>query len=115
MTSNQGRVINVSSRDLLMHPLQTINLKDPMFTKRPYSVSKAYYQSKLAQIMFTLWLSSRLRGTMVTANCICVSNVKENLDRLPRPFALDETFLSTQNTRFYFTGKDGRNVYKCRA
>jgi NAD(P)-dependent dehydrogenase (short-subunit alcohol dehydrogenase family) len=83
MASPQGRIINVSSLGLLMHPLLTIDLKDPMFSKRPYSVSKAYYQSKLAQIMFTLWLAGRLPGTMVTANCIRVSNVRVDLDRLP--------------------------------
>jgi NAD(P)-dependent dehydrogenase (short-subunit alcohol dehydrogenase family) len=83
MASHQGRIINVSSMGLLMHPLLTVDLKDPMFTKRPYSASKAYYQSKLAQIMFTSWLAGRLPGTMVTANCIRVSNVKIDLDRFP--------------------------------
>lgn len=81
--SSQGRIINVSSKGLLLHPFLTVNQKDPMFVKRKYSVQKAYYQSKLAQIMHTLWLAGRLPGTMVTVNCIRVSNVKVALERLP--------------------------------
>jgi NAD(P)-dependent dehydrogenase (short-subunit alcohol dehydrogenase family) len=81
LVSRQGRIINVSPTSLMMHPLLTVDLKDPMFTKRSYSVSKAYYQSKLAQIMFTSWLAGRLLGTMVTANCIRVSNVKIGQER----------------------------------
>jgi NAD(P)-dependent dehydrogenase (short-subunit alcohol dehydrogenase family) len=83
ITSPQGRILNVSSKGLLMHPFQTVDLKDPMFNHRPYSVAKAYYQSKLAQIMYTMWLSKQLTGTMVTANCIRVTNVKLDLSRFP--------------------------------
>jgi NAD(P)-dependent dehydrogenase (short-subunit alcohol dehydrogenase family) len=35
----------------------------------------AYYQSKLAQIMFTYELARRLEGTGVTVNCVRVANV----------------------------------------
>lgn len=83
IASPQGRVINVSSKGLLVHPFMTVNLNDPMFGKRPYSVSKAYYQSKLAQLMHMRWLSQQLTGTMVTANCIRVSNVRFDLTRFP--------------------------------
>ena len=83
ITSPQGRILNVSSKGLLMHPFQTVDLKDPMFNHRPYSVAKAYYQSKLAQIMHTIWLSKQLTGTMVTANCIRVTNVRLDLSRFP--------------------------------
>lgn len=82
-SSPQGRIINTSSTGLLLHPFLTVNLKDPMFGTRPYSVSKAYYQSKLAQIMFTLWLAGRLPGTMITANCIRIGNVRTTADRRP--------------------------------
>jgi NAD(P)-dependent dehydrogenase (short-subunit alcohol dehydrogenase family) len=83
VASPQGRIINVSSKGLLVHPFLTVNLKDPMFGKRPYSVPKAYYQSKLAQLMHTQWLSQQLTGTMATANCIRVANVRLDLDRFP--------------------------------
>ena len=83
VASPQGRIINISSKGLLAHPFLTVNLKDPMFNKHPYSVSKAYYQSKLAQIMHSLWLSRQLTGTMVSANCISVANVRLDLGRYP--------------------------------
>jgi NAD(P)-dependent dehydrogenase (short-subunit alcohol dehydrogenase family) len=68
--SPQGRIINISSKGLLLRPFLTVNLKDCMFAHRPYSAVKAFYQSKMAQLMYTLWLAGRLPGTMVTANCI---------------------------------------------
>lgn len=83
IASPQGRILTVSSKGLLMHPFLTVNLNDPMFNDRPYSVPKAYYQSKLAQSMFTNWLAKQLTGTMVTANCIRVTNVKLDLNRFP--------------------------------
>ncbi len=83
VASPRGRIINVSSKGLLFHPFLTVNLDDPMFAKRPFSVSKAYYQSKLAQIMHARWLSRQLTGTMVTANCVNVTNVKLGTDRHP--------------------------------
>jgi NAD(P)-dependent dehydrogenase (short-subunit alcohol dehydrogenase family) len=81
--SPQGRIINISSKGLLMHPFLTVNQKDPMFGTRPYSVSKAYYQSKLAQTIHTQWLAQQLTGTMITANCIRVANVKFDMERFP--------------------------------
>jgi NAD(P)-dependent dehydrogenase (short-subunit alcohol dehydrogenase family) len=83
VASPQGRILNVSSLGLAMHPFLTVNLKDPMFGNRPYSVAKAYYQSKLAQLMHTLWLAQHLTGTMATANCIRVSNVRLDPKRYP--------------------------------
>ena len=76
VASPQGRIINVSSKGLLVHPFLTVDRNDPMFANRPFSVAKAYYQSKLAQIMHALWLARQLTGTMVTANCVQVASVK---------------------------------------
>jgi len=66
-----------------MHPRLTVDLDDPEFNKRRFSVSQAYYQSKLAQVMYTYWLADRLKNTHVTANCIRVTNVKVDLSRYP--------------------------------
>lgn len=83
IASPQGRIVNVSSKGLLIHPFQTIDLKDPMFNHRPFSVDRAYYQSKLAQIIHMNWLTQQLSGTMITANCIRITNVKMNLNHAP--------------------------------
>jgi NAD(P)-dependent dehydrogenase (short-subunit alcohol dehydrogenase family) len=81
--SPQGRIINVFSKGLLTHPFLTVDQKDPMFGTRPYSVSKAYYQSKLAQTIHTQWLAQQLTGTMISANCVHATNVRFDLARFP--------------------------------
>ena len=86
--SEDGRVITISSKGLLIKPGIKVSLDDPEFKKRKYSVSNAYYQSKRAQEMYTLWLSWQLNGTSITANCIRVTNVKIDISRYPELSAL---------------------------
>ena len=81
--SEQGRIITVSSQGLMIHPYLKVDIMDPEFTKRKFSVAKAYYQSKLAQVMYTYWLSEKLEDTRITVNCIRVTNVKIDIDRYP--------------------------------
>jgi NAD(P)-dependent dehydrogenase (short-subunit alcohol dehydrogenase family) len=81
--SEQARVITVSSQGLMMYPRLKIRFDDPEFKDGGFKVNKAYYQSKLAQVMYTLWLAERYQGTTKTANCIRVTNVKIDLDRYP--------------------------------
>lgn len=81
--SEQGRIITVASKGLLVHQKLQVDLKDPEFKHKPYSVSRAYYQSKLAQVMYSYWLAKELIDTPVTVNCIRVTNVKIDLDRYP--------------------------------
>jgi NAD(P)-dependent dehydrogenase (short-subunit alcohol dehydrogenase family) len=59
-----ARIVNVSS--LGQHP---IDFDDVMLT-RGYSGSRAYTQSKLAQIMFTFDLARELDPARATANCL---------------------------------------------
>ena len=62
--STPARIVNVAS--LGQHP---IDFDDVMLT-RGYDGSRAYAQSKLAQIMFTLDLARELDGSGVTVNCL---------------------------------------------
>jgi NAD(P)-dependent dehydrogenase (short-subunit alcohol dehydrogenase family) len=62
--SAPSRVVNVAS--LGQHP---IDFDDVMLT-RNYSGSRAYAQSKLAQIMFTIDLARELEGSGVTVNSL---------------------------------------------
>jgi NAD(P)-dependent dehydrogenase (short-subunit alcohol dehydrogenase family) len=64
MLGKPARIVNVSS--LGQHP---IDFDDVMLT-RGYSGSRAYAQSKLAQIMFTFDLARELDPEIVTANCL---------------------------------------------
>jgi NAD(P)-dependent dehydrogenase (short-subunit alcohol dehydrogenase family) len=59
-----SRIVNVAS--LGQHP---IDFDDVMIT-RSYSGSRAYAQSKLAQIMFTIDLAEQLKGTGITVNSL---------------------------------------------
>src|SRR4051812_43110510 len=59
-----SRIVNVAS--LGQHP---IDFDDVMLTKN-YSGTRAYAQSKLAQIMFTIDLAGELEGSGVTVNSL---------------------------------------------
>lgn len=59
-----SRIVNVAS--LGQHP---IDFDDVMMTKG-YSGSRAYAQSKLAQIMFTIDLAAELKNTGITVNSL---------------------------------------------
>src|ERR1700704_5447951 len=62
--SAPSRIVNVAS--LGQHP---IDFEDVMITKG-YTGARAYAQSKLAQIMFTVDLARELEGSGVTVNCL---------------------------------------------
>jgi NAD(P)-dependent dehydrogenase (short-subunit alcohol dehydrogenase family) len=62
--SAPSRIVNVAS--LGQHP---IDFDDVMITKN-YSGGRAYSQSKLAQIMFTIDLANELKGSDVTVNSL---------------------------------------------
>jgi NAD(P)-dependent dehydrogenase (short-subunit alcohol dehydrogenase family) len=81
--SENGRVITVSSQGLVAMPGLKVDLSDPEFVTRKFSVTKAYYQSKRAQVMYTFWLADRLADTRVTCNSIRVTAVKVDLARHP--------------------------------
>ncbi len=78
--SEQGRVITISLKGLMMFPFLKVDLADPEFRQRKFSVTQAYYQSKLAQVMYTYWLADVLGDTAVTANAIRVTNVKIDIN-----------------------------------
>jgi NAD(P)-dependent dehydrogenase (short-subunit alcohol dehydrogenase family) len=86
--SEQGRVITISSKGLVVYPFLKVDVADPEFAHKKFSVQKAYYQSKLAQVMYTYWLAEQLgetavstsSGQTVTVNSIRVTNVKIDVD-----------------------------------
>jgi NAD(P)-dependent dehydrogenase (short-subunit alcohol dehydrogenase family) len=64
--SAAARVITVASN---AHAMGRIDFDD-LQGERSYSGSRAYDQSKLANVLFTYELARRLRGTSVTANAV---------------------------------------------
>ena len=110
LRARQGRVITVSSQGLVLHPRLRVRLDDPEFRRGGFRVDRAYYQSKLAQVMYTLWLAERYRGTAVTANCVRVTNVKIDLGRYPDLSRLMRALYSVKG-RFSVSPAEMAEVY----
>ncbi len=73
--SAPSRVVVTSSASHLRAHLDF----DDLMEERGYSPWKAYGQSKLANALFTVELSRRLEGTMVTSNCFHPGLVRTNI------------------------------------
>jgi NAD(P)-dependent dehydrogenase (short-subunit alcohol dehydrogenase family) len=86
--SKRGRILTVSSKGLALFPGLRVNLEDPEFRRRRFSVTKAYYQSKLAQVIYTFWLAEQLKEARTAVNGIRVTNVQIDLARYPNVSSL---------------------------
>jgi len=108
--SEQGRIITVASQGLMMHPRLTVDLNDPEFKTRKFSVPMAYYQSKLAQVMYTYWLAKKLADTGITVNCIRVTNVKIDTKRYPNLSSLMK-FMYSIKSKFSISPDEMAKTY----
>ena len=108
--SNQGRIITIASQGLVIHPRLTIDLNDPEYKVRKFSVPNAYYQSKLAQVMYTYWLAETLKNTAITVNCIRVTNVKIDTSRYPNISGFMK-FMYSIKSRFSISPYDMAKTY----
>jgi NAD(P)-dependent dehydrogenase (short-subunit alcohol dehydrogenase family) len=79
--SAQARVLTVASKGLLAKPFLKVDLQDPEFENRRFRMETAYYQSKLAQLIFTFWLAEQQAGTGLTANSIRVPAVRVDISK----------------------------------
>lgn len=81
----QGRIVNVSSGSAVRQaPEEGIEF-DNLSGRHGYHPGKAYGQSKLANVLFTLELARRLRPTNATANALRPGVILTNLGRhMPR-------------------------------
>ncbi|MDH3617062.1 MAG: SDR family NAD(P)-dependent oxidoreductase [Gammaproteobacteria bacterium] len=83
--SGQGRIVVVASRAAYRGaPPEGINFND-LAMARNYSDSAAYGQSKLANVLFSLWLAELLRGTRVTTNSLHPGVINTDIDRNLKP------------------------------
>ena len=97
--SDDGRIITISSKGLLAMPGLKVDVDDPEFRKKKFSITKAYYQSKLAQIMYTYWLANELRERNITVNSIRVTAVKVDLDRHPNISSIQKIAYSLKSKK----------------
>jgi NAD(P)-dependent dehydrogenase (short-subunit alcohol dehydrogenase family) len=81
LTATQGRIITVASKGLVSFPFMAIDFNN-LNGERTFGTTRAYYQSKLAQVMYTLALAQRLEGTGATVQCVRVTNVAIPDERL---------------------------------
>ncbi len=81
--SDDPRVITIASKGLLAMPSLKVDLEDPEFKTRKFSVTKAYYQAKRAQIMYTYWLAKEYKKDGIHSNAIRVTAVKIDIARHP--------------------------------
>lgn len=82
----QGRIVVVASRASYRGaPPEGIKFGD-LAMARNYSDSAAYGQSKLANVLFSLWLAELLRGTRVTTNALHPGVINTDIDRNLNPF-----------------------------
>lgn len=81
--SKDPRVITVTSKGLMMFPWLAVDLADPGFEARRFSVPRAYYQSKLALLAWTIHQAERHRDSALRFHAVRVTNVKVDLARYP--------------------------------
>ena len=75
--SPQARIINVTSRTYAAGTIDMLSFKE----ERDYHILKAYTQSKLANILFTLGLAERLSGSGITVNCLHPGMIRSSLGK----------------------------------
>ncbi|MHA1122998.1 MAG: SDR family oxidoreductase [Candidatus Heimdallarchaeota archaeon] len=85
-TSSPARIINVCSGSYAA--VRKIRLDDYNFDKRKYSWFKAYSETKLYNVMFTLDLADRLKNSNVTVNTFTPGFTLTNLGQSLRSMRL---------------------------
>ncbi|CDR33563.1 SDR family NAD(P)-dependent oxidoreductase [Criblamydia sequanensis] len=79
--SSQPRLLTVGTKGLDFYPFANLNFDDLDLKNSNFTTAKAYYNSKLALLMFTINFANRFKGK-IDANCIRVTNVAIGNDRL---------------------------------
>jgi len=72
-----SRIVNITCR---LHMKGSINFSD-LNSEASYDKDKSYYQSKLANVMFTTELAKRLQGSGVSVNCVHPGISQTNIGR----------------------------------
>lgn len=75
--SKEGRIVNVSSGSNRHGKI----VLDSFTNSKGYQIMKAYAQSKLANILFTIHLSDLLKDTGVTVNCLHPGRVRTDIGK----------------------------------
>ncbi len=79
--ATQGRVVIVASRTAYTKAPETGIQFDDLTLTDDYSDSMAYGHSKLANVLFSLGLARRLKGTRITSNALHPAVINTEIDR----------------------------------
>ena len=74
---NNPRIVNVSSSS--SYKVKNLEIDDYNWKKRRYYLMDAYADSKLYNIMFTIYLAKKLEDTNITVNCLHPGYVKTKI------------------------------------
>jgi NAD(P)-dependent dehydrogenase (short-subunit alcohol dehydrogenase family) len=108
--SEQGRIITIASKGLKAKPFLKVDLEDPEFRKKKFSIIDAYYQSKRAQVMYTYWLAEELKDTSITANCIQVPAVQVDISKYSKLPSIMR-FLYSLKSKFALSPEEMAETY----
>jgi NAD(P)-dependent dehydrogenase (short-subunit alcohol dehydrogenase family) len=75
--SAPSRIVNVSSS--ANYKIKKLEIDDYNCERRNYQFMRAYQESKLYNIMFTIFLAEKLKGTDVSVNCLHPGFVKTQI------------------------------------
>lgn len=75
LIKGHGRVLTIGSTRLKVYPRLTVDASDPNCERRSYSSTRAFYESKVAQIQFAHALQRRWGPLHVTGKSLCVPSV----------------------------------------
>ncbi len=75
LVKGHGRVITIGSTRLKVYPRLQVYLDDPCFERRSYSPTRAFYQTKLAQIQFAIALGRHWAHSGVTAKALSIPSI----------------------------------------
>ncbi len=79
--SPDARILTIIPEALQTFTSIKVNNEDPEFRNCHYSCSKAYYQAKLAQLMFIQHFSSYIKETNITINGLSLPYIKTTANR----------------------------------
>ena len=97
--SDGGRILNVTSKGLVLYPFLELDLEDPSLSRRKFSMQRSYYHSKLAVLVSTIDLAERLAPRSITVNAVRVTNVKIDVARYPDISELQKRLYAIKSRR----------------
>jgi NAD(P)-dependent dehydrogenase (short-subunit alcohol dehydrogenase family) len=89
LSGRNSRVVNLSS---LAHIISDVNFDDINFKNRPYNNYVSYGQSKTANILFSVALTSKFQSEGIVSNAVMPGAIMTNLGKFQCPKSFEQRF-----------------------